>query len=141
MDPYPWPTSAAASAVMRGNRRRDTRPERALRSALHARGLRFRVDLPLRLPEGRPVRPDVVFTRHRVAVFVDGCFWHGCPAHGNTPRANADYWVAKIERNRARDRRVDAGLLQVGWSSLRVWEHEPVDRALERVVGALERSS
>ena len=90
MDP-PTPSSAAASATMRANRRRDTTPERILRSALHRLGWRFRVDLPVEVG-GRRVRPDIVFTRRRVAVFVDGCFWHACPEHGQQPTANASYW-------------------------------------------------
>lgn len=75
---------------MRGNRRRDTAPELRLRSALHARGWRFRVDLPIAVDGGR-ARPDLVFTRWRVAVFVDGCFWHSCPVHGRPPLSNSGY--------------------------------------------------
>lgn len=124
---------------MRRNPRRDTAPEIALRSALHAQGLRFRKDLPVRLV-GRVVRPDIVFTRARVAVFVDGCFWHRCPLHGNMPRANGDYWRPKLERNVARDRIVDRALAEEGWTVVRAWEHEPVEEASVRVVGALEGS-
>src|SRR5579875_1053580 len=94
--PYPSPTTPEVSARMRRNRRRDTRAELSLRGELHRRGMRFRVDLPLRLP-GRVVRPDVVFTRARLAVFVDGCFWHCCAEHGNTPKMNTDYWRPKLE--------------------------------------------
>lgn len=121
--PYPHPTSAAVSERMRANPRRDTRPEVALRAELHRLGLRFRKDLPLRLPD-RVVRPDIVFTRARLAVFVDGCFWHRCPEHGNVPRANSEYWGPKLERNVARDRLVDEALAAAGWTVLRVWEHE-----------------
>lgn len=128
--PYPHPTSADVSARMRANRRRDTKPEIALRSALHALGLRFRKDHPLRLPD-RIVRPDVAFPRHRLAVFVDGCFWHCCPDHGNVPQANSGYWRPKLERNVARDRAVDAALAAEGWRVVRAWEHEdPVRVAL-----------
>jgi len=108
---------------MRANPRSGTRPEIAVRSALHALGLRFRKDHPIRLPE-RVVRPDIVFTRHRLAVFVDGCFWHRCPEHGNVPRANSSYWGPKLERNVARDRAVDQALMAGGWEIVRVWEHE-----------------
>jgi DNA mismatch endonuclease Vsr len=119
---------------MRRNLRSGTRPEVLVRSELHRRGLRFRKDLPLRLPD-RVVRPDIVFTRARLAVFIDGCFWHACPIHGNQPRTNIDYWGPKLAGNVARDRAVDAALVAAGWQVLRVWEHEdPVasaDRASE----------
>src|ERR1700732_2927625 len=85
--------------IMRANRRRDSAPERALRSALHRAGLRFRVDFPIRTPGARPVRPDVVFPARRIAVFVDGCFWHGCPEHGTWPATNEAYWMQKIQAN------------------------------------------
>lgn len=114
---------------MRRNRRRDSRPERAVRSALHRAGLRFRVDYPVRL-EQRLVRPDVVFTRARLAVFVDGCFWHCCPDHGTEPRSNTGYWDAKLISNVQRDRAVDEALGAEGWLVIRAWEHEnPVDVA------------
>lgn len=118
---------------MRRNRKTDSKPELLLRSALHARGLRFRKNLLLRLPE-RTVRPDVVFTRQKVAVFVDGCFWHRCPEHGTSPRFNSAYWKAKLDRNVERDRQVDAALRADGWTSLRVWEHEAPDEGVERVL-------
>src|SRR4051812_23074547 len=91
----PAASSAEARAIMQGNKRRDTGPELALRSELHRRGLRYRVDFAVRVDGMRPIRPDVVFTRWRVLVFVDGCFWHGCPQHRKRPRANAGYWDAK----------------------------------------------
>jgi DNA mismatch endonuclease (patch repair protein) len=134
---YPQPTSAAASAVMRGNRRRDTRPEVLLRSLLHARGYRFRKDLAITVGGGR-VRPDVVFTRQRVAVFVDGCFWHGCPDHGTSPRANSWYWAAKLRGNQERDRRVDSWLREARWVVIRIWEHEDPAHAVARIVAALD---
>jgi DNA mismatch endonuclease, patch repair protein len=120
---------------MRANRRRDTAPELRLRRALHRRGHRYRVDhQPL---PGLRRRADVVFTRWRVAVFVDGCFWHGCPAHGTQPRANADYWRAKIDRNVERDRETDDLLVEAGWSVVRVWEHVSTESAVERIEVAL----
>jgi DNA mismatch endonuclease (patch repair protein) len=134
--PYPKPTSPEVSARMRRNPRRDTRPEVALRSELHRRGLRFRKDLPLRAP-GRVVRPDVAFTRARVAIFVDGCFWHVCPVHGNQPRVNTDYWRPKLARNVARDRAVDSALQAAGWRVLRAWEHEPPASVADRVEAML----
>jgi DNA mismatch endonuclease, patch repair protein len=118
---------------MRGNRRVDTRPERAVRSLLWRRGLRFRKDLRLRLPTGASARPDIVFPRARLAVFVDGCYWHGCPQHARLPAVNVDYWRPKIEGNVARDRRADAALADAGWTVLRVWEHEDVEAAAERI--------
>lgn len=138
--PYPEPTSPAVSKRMRRNPRRDTGPEVALRSELHGRGLRFRKDLLLRVP-GRSVRPDVVFTRARVAVFVDGCFWHCCPEHGNQPRRNSDYWRPKLARNVARDRAVDEALIASGWSVVRGWEHERPDQIADRVERALNSIS
>lgn len=134
--PYPKPTSSGVSQRMRQNRRRDTRPEMALRRELHRNGLRFRVDMPIRLP-GRIVRPDIVFTRARLAVFVDGCFWHCCPAHGNIPRANGNYWRPKLERNVSRDRIVDRALSAEGWNVIRAWEHEAARDAANRVQAAL----
>lgn len=120
----PGPSSAAAQGTMLGNRRRDSTPERRLRSALHANGLRFRVDIPVSVPGRRPIRPDVVFTRARVVVFVDGCFWHGCPEHGKPPRTNSRYWDAKIAINQTRDREQTAALEATGWTVVRVWEHD-----------------
>jgi DNA mismatch endonuclease (patch repair protein) len=122
------------SAVMRGNKKRDTRPELALRRALHARGLRYRVDYALGF--GRR-RADIAFTRRRVVVFVDGCFWHCCPEHGTTPRANVAYWEPKLRRNVERDHETDARLRETGWSVVRIWEHEPVSKAVERIEFAI----
>jgi DNA mismatch endonuclease (patch repair protein) len=134
---YPHPSSAAATAVMKGNRRVDTRPERALRSLLHRQGERFRKDFSIRAGDVR-VRPDIVFTRRRLAVFVDGCFWHRCPQHATSPRSNSEYWRTKLDGNVARDRRNDAALRADGWSVLRVWEHEPVEEAVVRVAETLQ---
>jgi len=131
---YPHPTSAAVTAQMKGNRRADTKPEQAVRSALHARGLRFRKDHLLRAGAVR-VKADVVFTRAGVVVMVDGCFWHCCPEHGRVPKPNAQYWPAKLERNRARDLRVNEALTADGWLVLRFWEHE----VTEDVAGVAER--
>ena len=94
-----------------------------LRSLLHREGLRYRVDFPVQCP-GRRARPDVAFTKHRLAVFVDGCFWHGCREHKKVPRTNAAYWAEKISKNQERDQATDEALVAAGWSVLRVWEHE-----------------
>lgn len=105
--------------------RRETAKERALRSALHARGERFRKDYPPLT--GLRCKADVAFTRDRFAIFVDGCFWHRCPEHGSDPKANSDYWRAKLDANAARDRRNDRrndqALRQAGWTVLRLWEY------------------
>jgi len=122
--------------IMQANRSRDTGPEMRLRSLLHREGLRFRVSPLLRI-DGRRIRPDVAFPRWKVAVFVDGCFWHGCPEHGTTPKSNAAYWVPKIEGNRARDESNDTALRQAGWIVVRAWEHEPPRLVAERVSNAL----
>jgi len=123
---------------MRSNRRRDTTPELALRSALHGLGYRFRVDFPVRGVSGRAIRPDLVFTRQRVAVFVDGCFWHRCPAHGTMPATNREYWEPKLAANRERDLRMTHDLQQAGWVVVRVWEHEPAGEAAELVAAAVD---
>jgi len=136
---YPSPTSAAASAVMRANRGTDTTAERAIRSLLHARGFRFRKHLPIQAGMIR-VRPDLVFTRQRLAVFVDGCFWHGCPDHGNVPRTNIAYWKWKLDRNRARDSAVDEALAAAGWVVLRIWEHVPAVEGATAIEAKLRRS-
>ena len=135
----PSPTSAAASAVMRGNRRKDTRPEIAVRRELHRRGLRF---FKNRRPvHGLRCEADIVFPRARVAVFVDGCFWHGCPEHGTRPASNSSYWNAKIDQNTARDRRNNEWLRSTGWLIVRGWEHEPATHIADRVELALRGSS
>jgi DNA mismatch endonuclease, patch repair protein len=119
---------------MRANRRVDTRPEVTLRKALHRKGLRFRKDPLLRMNELR-VRPDVIFRRARVAVFLDGCFWHRCPEHGSIPVANGDYWEAKLSSNVARDARVTAALRVAGWEVVRIWEHDDPEVAAEAIFG------
>src|SRR6266540_6172372 len=134
--PYPAPTSRAVSAVMRGNRRTDTTPETRVRSLLHLHGYRFRKDYRIEVPGAR-VRPDIVFTRQRLAVFIDGCFWHRCPKHGNMPQANTTYWAAKLDRNVARDERVDLALRGAGWTVLRLWEHLKPEEAVVRIAAAL----
>jgi DNA mismatch endonuclease (patch repair protein) len=117
---------------MKSQRQRDTAAETALRSLLHRRGLRFRVHYAL--PSLRR-QADIAFPRLRIAVFVDGCFWHGCPEHGTWPKENADWWRAKIEGNRRRDADTDERLAAAGWLSVRVWAHEKPAHAAERVVG------
>ena len=134
---YPQPSSPAVSRVMRANRKVDSRPERLLRSEMWRMGLRFRKYLRVALP-GRSVVLDAGFERLRLALFVDGCFWHGCPLHGNVPRTNSNYWTAKLERNLARDVAVNRALVAQGWAVLRVWEHDDPSEAAERVRTTLE---
>jgi DNA mismatch endonuclease Vsr len=115
-------------------RRAGTTPELALRRELHRRGLRFRVNLA-----GLPGRPDVAFTRAKLAVFVDGCFWHRCPEHGVLPKHNGAWWLAKLDRNVERDREKDAALTALGWLVVHVWEHEDVRAAADRIEQAWRR--
>ena len=132
----PVPSSEAVSRVMRGNRRSDTKLELRVRSELHRRGLRFRKQLLITAGDVR-VRADVAFPRQRLAVFLDGCFWHRCPEHGSSPRSNSDYWSTKLDRNVERDRRVLVALDAAGWSVLRIWEHVPTSFAADQVQTAL----
>ena len=112
---------------MAPQKRQDTKPEVVLRKRLHARGYRFRVAYPV---PGMPRRTiDIAFPRRRVAVFVDGCFWHACPTHGVKPKNNKDWWADKLAGNRARD---------LGWTVVRVWEHESPETALVAVIAKLE---
>ncbi len=125
----PPPRDAMVSAQMSRMPCRDTGPELALRRALHAAGLRFTVHR-----RDLPGTPDVVMSRARLAVFVDGCFWHGCPDHGVLPKNNRDWWRAKLTANGERDRRKDGLLAERGWLAVHHWEHTPVDEAVEIVV-------
>jgi DNA mismatch endonuclease (patch repair protein) len=134
---YPHPLNEGRAANMRANRRTDTKPELALRRALHARGLRYRKDYRLDLADGRRVRPDIVFTRRKVAVFVDGCFWHACPDHGSKPKNNEWYWSPKLLKNVQRDQLNNTALTLAGWTVIRVWEHVPLDDAVNTVVSAI----
>jgi len=133
----PAASSEAARVTMRANRGRDTGPELAVRRALHALGLRYRVDHPL--PFDRRRRADISFTRVKVAVFIDGCFWHGCPEHGTTPRTNTAFWTEKIARNRARDADTSERLSAVGWSVMRFWEHDDAGAVAEAIVREVRR--
>ena len=120
---------------MRATLRRDTACELAIRSALHKMGVRFRVDWPL---PGTRRRADLAFVSARVAVFVDGCFWHGCPQHATWPKANARWWRNKIETNRRRDNDTDTRLRADGWKVLRFWEHEDSQRSAAQTVRVVQ---
>ena len=130
-----WATSPATRKSMQANRRRDTGPEMAIRRIVHARGLRYRVDTRP-LPAVRHTA-DMIFTRAKVAVFIDGCWWHGCAEHYRSPASNATYWAGKVSRNRERDRRADQALLAAGWRVLRIWEHELPESAAHRIERAV----
>lgn len=130
-----WDTTARVAHRMSQQARRDTTPELAIRSALHASGRRFRVSYPV--PDLARCTIDIAFPRRHVAVFVDGCFWHDCPVHGSRPKANSHRWAAKLAANRARDRRVDEHLSDHGWTVVRVWEHEDVLSACTRILDSV----
>lgn len=134
-----WASSPAIRRSMIGNRSRDTLPELKVRRILHAVGLRYRVNR-------RPVRnlrwtADIVFTRRRVAVFIDGCYWHGCRMHYVRPKTNTDYWSTKIAGNQSRDRNVDRALRQIGWVPLRFWEHDDPKLVASRIIDAVRAQS
>jgi DNA mismatch endonuclease (patch repair protein) len=135
--PESWASSPGRRRIMQANRSRDTAPELAIRRLLHRAGLRYRVD-------DRPLkdvrrRADIVFRPAKVAVFIDGCFWHGCPDHGNQPSTNTEYWGPKLARNVERDRETDGLLKAAGWLSIRVWEHEDPTHAARRIARAVSR--
>ncbi|MGW4662138.1 very short patch repair endonuclease [Streptosporangium sandarakinum] len=134
------PPTPGRSRNMAAIKRKNTGPERAIRSMLHATGKRYRVDVRLDLDGARP-RPDILFTRARVAVFVDGCFWHCCPEHGRQPSVNSGYWGPKLERNVTRDRAADEALRAAGWTVVRVWEHELPSEATKRIITAVDAAT
>lgn len=134
----PKPSSKAASAVMSGNRKTGSKPEVQVRSQLHRMGYRFRKNHPVETEE-RKIRPDIVFPGPRLAVFIDGCFWHYCPEHGNIPKTNRPYWEQKLRRNVLRDRQVDELLKDAGWRVLRIWEHVKPLRAAENIANRVDR--
>ncbi|MFI0424573.1 very short patch repair endonuclease [Spongiactinospora sp. 9N601] len=126
-----WASNRRVRTRMRANKSRDTKPELALRRAVHALGLRYRVSYrPL---AGVRRTADIVFTKAKVAVFMDGCFWHGCPEHHTVSAANADFWAEKINRTRERDTETNQLLADAGWHVVRVWEHENVVEAASMI--------
>ena len=127
----PAPASPAVRERFKKQSRRDTAPELAIRRALWARGLRYRVDA--KAIAGSRRRADLVFRRERAAVFVDGCFWHSCPEHATRPKNNEAWWAAKLEANVKRDRSTDRELAEAGWLGIRVWEHEDPTEAADRI--------
>ncbi len=132
----PPPSSEQARRRMQTTGRRDTAPELALRASLTAMGASFEVDqAPV---DSLARRADIVFRKARLAVYVDGCFWHGCPEHATWPKANADFWRAKIEANRVRDLDTDRRLREAGWRVFRFWEHEAASDAASTIAAALD---
>ncbi|MFI8944189.1 very short patch repair endonuclease [Streptomyces syringium] len=130
------PSSPGVSARMSRQASRDTNPELAVRRLLHASGHRYRLQRPV---PGLPRRTiDIAFPKAKVAVFLDGCFWHGCPEHATSPKANADWWRQKLDRNISRDRETTAHLLAAGWTVLRFWEHEAPVEVADRVAVAVD---
>ena len=130
-----WASDEATRRKMVGNRSRDTKPELLVRSLVHGRGLRYRVaQRPL---PGLRRTADLVFRPTRVAVFVDGCYWHGCPQHYKEPKTNTDYWRAKIAGNGQRDRQTDELLFEAGWLVLRFWEHEDPNEIAGAIANAV----
>lgn len=134
-----WASSEGSRRTMQGNKRKDTGPELAVRRRLHSLGLRYRVDYgPVR---GLRRRADIVFTRRRIAVFIDGCFWHSCPVHATHPKRNAQYWSPKLATNVERDRDTDARLRAEGWQVLRYWEHEDPESIAADIAECWSRST
>lgn len=132
---HPGSTGEAVSRRMSTLRRKDNDAELAVRRLLHAAGYRYRAHYPV---PGLPRRTiDIAFTRAKVAVFIDGCFWHGCPDHGTAPRSNAAWWEAKLSTNRRRDSDTAAHLRDSGWTVLRIWEHEAPQTAAISIADAL----
>lgn len=132
--------SEQRSRNMAAVKRSDTKLELRLRSLLHRRGLRYRKDYPVRV-DGRLIRPDIAFTRAKIAVFVDSCFWHFCPDHGQIPASNRMFWKDKLEGNARRDRQQTEALESEGWTVLRVWEHVPAKDAVDAIVSAVSGAS
>ncbi|MET9479980.1 very short patch repair endonuclease [Streptomyces sp. NPDC006638] len=130
-------SSMAVRAVMTANKGKDTKPEMLLRAALHRKGLRYRVGIRP-LPELRRTA-DVVFPKAKVAVFVDGCFWHGCPDHYRPSKQNSEAWSKKIKDNRDRDAATTIALKERGWAVLRFWEHEDLELATEKIKVTVEQ--
>lgn len=131
------PPRDAVRRQMQSQKTTGTKIEMDVRRSLHALGFRYRVNR--KLLTGYPWRGDIVWSRRKVVVFLDGCFWHGCPIHGTTPKSNTEWWLTKIEANRQRDLRVDAILREKGWTVLRFWEHEDSEEITASVIKHLRR--
>ncbi|WP_090040365.1 MULTISPECIES: very short patch repair endonuclease [unclassified Leifsonia] len=133
----PWASSAAVRKVMQGNRSRDTKAEIAVRRLVHAKGLRYRVSAK---PEADLRRSaDLIFRSVKVVVFIDGCYWHGCPEHFKSPQTNAAYWSSKVGRNRLRDVETTRILEERGWLVMRFWEHEEPQLVADRIGNVVQQ--
>ncbi|MFF3496661.1 very short patch repair endonuclease [Streptomyces sp. NPDC002795] len=132
-----WASSAARRRNMQAIRNRDTTPERSIRHLVHAQGLRYRI-AARPLPNLRRTA-DLVFRPTKIAVFIDGCYWHGCPEHYVPPKTNSGYWSDKVARNMARDRDTGQHLEKAGWLVLRFWEHEPPAECAEQIAAAVRQ--
>lgn len=132
-----WASSAGTRASMKSNRRRDTKPELVIRRLLHARGLRYRVDVPLEFDNRR--RADIVFPAAKLVVFIDGCFWHGCQQHYTVPATNAEFWATKRAKNMSRDQETTERLTQAGWTVKRYWEHEDPSAVVDDIQSTYRR--
>ncbi|MDD7919685.1 very short patch repair endonuclease [Actinomycetospora callitridis] len=126
----PTASDEATRKRMTRQRRVDTKPEQKIRGRLHALGYRYRIDFKI---AGGRRRADIVFTRKKVAIFIDGCFWHACPQHGSLPKRNSEWWRDKLAANVARDATTDRELASAGWTVVRVWEHEDPESAVRRL--------
>lgn len=131
------PSSPDVSVRMSRQTNQDTGAERAVRQLLHASGYRYRIHYPV--PGMRRRKIDIAFTGARLAVLIDGCFWHGCPEHATSPKANAEWWRKKLDRNIERDQETNAQLLAEGWTVLRFWEHESPHTVMRQVAAAVDR--
>jgi len=134
----PAASSSSTRERMQRQPKKDTHAELRLRSGLFRAGMRYRVHFPVPGNARRTI--DIAFPRRKVAVFVDGCFWHGCPLHGRHVKTNEEWWTRKVDRNRERDRDTDALLREQGWLVVRVWEHEETQAAVDRVREAVAQS-
>jgi DNA mismatch endonuclease, patch repair protein len=129
----PKPSSEQVSRNMKKVRVRDTGPEMAVRRLLFASGLRYRVNYRPKTPDIGRSSIDIAFPGQRLAIFIDGCFWHGCPEHGDLPKANSKWWCAKFDENRKSDERVTNTLISAGWTVLRFWEHQSPESVFEEI--------
>ncbi|MFC5217417.1 very short patch repair endonuclease [Streptomyces coerulescens] len=116
---------------------RDTAPEVAVRKILHAAGWRYRVDVPVPDMPRRTI--DIAFPKAKIAIFLDGCFWHGCPKHATHPKANAEWWRTKLGKNMARDLETTEHLTAAGWTVLRFWEHELAEDVAHQIAAQARR--
>lgn len=124
----PIPLNQHVTQQMKKMPRSGSKPEMLLRSELFRRGMRFRVNYP-----ALPGRPDIAFTKAKIAIFIDGCFWHGCPIHGTLPKNNREWWDEKLQGNKDRDRRKDLELQEMGWLALHYWEHDDFEEIADEI--------